>query len=272
MPTDLNLPQLTSIALEVARSAAAYVSTGYRSRPATTSKLNDADLVTRFDQESERLIRRALTERTPTIPIVAEEQGGVADERPTWFCDPVDGTMNFAHGHPCFAVSIGLMRAGVPLAGAVVAPALHAEWHGFVGGGAFRNGVACKVSPTARLSESLVSTGFSPALRGRGPAEDNQAAHARVLPRVRDIRRCGSAAIDLCFVADGTYEAHWERLLYPWDTAAGSALVLAAGGRVTDLRGGPADLTRGYVLASNALVHTDLIDLLAIDGAPSEVR
>jgi myo-inositol-1(or 4)-monophosphatase len=267
MRNDLDLPRLTAIALDTARSAAQWVQRGHRSHPAYERKQSDADLVTRFDLESEQLIRKLLGERTPEIPIVGEEQGGTADERPTWFCDPIDGTTNFAHGHAFYAVSIGLMRAGTPLLGAVVAPALHCEWHGYTGGGAFRNGVACQVSSTTLLSDALVGTGFSPVLRRLGHPEDNLAAFTRVSPHVRDLRRCGSAALDLCMVADGTFDAYWERRLAPWDIAAGAALVLAAGGRISSLTGGACDFSRGYLLASNPHVHLPLITLLAPDGA-----
>jgi len=267
----LDFAQLAHIALDTAREAAQGVLLGYRSRPATQTKQSETDLVTRFDLESEQLIRQRLTERTPHIPIVGEEQGGEADERPTWFCDPIDGTTNFAHGHPFFCVSIGLMRAGVPLVGAVVAPVLGTEWYGYVRqgdapGAVFRNGQACQVSGTAQLWRSLVATGFSPVRRHIGPPEDNIPALTRVGPQVRDIRRCGSAALDLCLVADGTYEAYWERRLSAWDVAGGAALVLAAGGEITDLTGAAPDLTRGYLLASNAHVHSALIELLKLDG------
>lgn len=133
MSQELDLSHLTSIALTTARAAAQWVERGYRTHPSYERKLSDADLVTRFDVESEQLIRRMLAEQTPHVPIVGEEQGGEADARPTWFCDPIDGTANFAHGHPFYAVSIGLMREGVPLLGAVVAPALKCEWYGYVG-------------------------------------------------------------------------------------------------------------------------------------------
>lgn len=274
MTDDLDLPRLTAIALDTARSAAQWILRGHRSHPSYERKRSDADLVTKFDLESEQLIRRMLGERTPEIPIVGEEQGGDPDERPTWFCDPIDGTTNFAHGHAYYGVSIGLMRAGVPLAGVVVAPSLHCEWHGFVStgstrGGAFRNGAPCSVSSTRTLSDALVGTGFSPVTRKLGHPEDNLAAFTRVSPRVRDLRRCGSAALDLCMVAEGTYEAYWERQLSPWDIAAGAALVLAAGGSITNLRGGTCDFSRGYLLASNGHVHAELIASLAPDGAPT---
>jgi myo-inositol-1(or 4)-monophosphatase len=269
MPADLDLPRLTSAALTVAREAAQLVLEGYRSRPAVQRKASYADLVTQYDLASERVIRQRLAELTPEIAIVGEEQGGDVGDEPTWLCDPIDGTVNFAHGHPFFCVSIGLLHRGEALAGAVVAPALQLEWHGFRGGGAFRNGEPCSVSQAVGLADALVATGISPVMRRHGHPEDNLAAFCRVTPAVRDIRRCGSAALDLTFVADGTYEAYWERRLSPWDVAAGAALVLSAGGRITDLLGGAYDLTRGYVLASNGHVHDALLSLLRPEGTPT---
>jgi myo-inositol-1(or 4)-monophosphatase len=267
--THLDLAALTRIALDVARTAGQLVLAGWRSHPAVERKLSYADLVTRFDLESEQCIRQLLGERTPSIPIVGEEQGGSADDRPTWVCDPIDGTVNFAHGHAYFAVSIGLLQQGQPLVGAVVAPALQTEWYGYLGGGAFRNGAPCHVSSNGSLPDALVGTGFSPVMRLHGHPEDNVAASGRVMPQVRDIRRCGSAALDLCMVAEGTYDAYWERRLAPWDSAAGATLVLAAGGRLTSLVGGPHDLSRGYLLATNGHVHDALLPLVSVDGLPT---
>ena len=257
--TSAELEKLARIALEVAQEAAAMVMTAYRSDIEPSEK-GRADLVTEYDVKSERLIRARLAERTPGLPIVGEEEGGTADG-PTWYCDPIDGTTNFVHGHPFFCVSIGLLDRNTPLAGAVVAPALGTRWHGFVGGGAFRDGKPCKVSDTLLLSEALVGTGFPPAASRGGP-EDNVDTFRRVLPHTRGIRRCGAAALDLCMVADGTYEAFWERRLNAWDVAAGAALVLAAGGTITDLRGEPPDLKIGHILASNGHVHEALLALL----------
>jgi myo-inositol-1(or 4)-monophosphatase len=271
MTAELDIAKLTAAALTVAREAAQLVLEGYRSRPAVQRKASYADLVTQYDLQSERVIRQRLGELTPEIAIVGEEEGGDVGDTPTWFCDPIDGTVNFAHGHPFFCVSIGLMYRGLPLAGAVVAPALQLEWHGFSGGGVFRNGERCSVGQPVELPDALVATGISPVMRRHGHPEDNLAAFCRVTPAVRDIRRCGSAALDLTFVADGTYDAYWERRLAPWDIAAGAALVLAAGGRITDLLGGAYDLTRGYVLASSGHVHEALLELLRPEGAPTRV-
>lgn len=268
------LAQATQAALIVAREAGALVLKGYRSRPSYERKQSYADLVTEHDLASERLIRQRLAELTPDIAIVGEEQGGTPSDAPTWYVDPIDGTVNFAHGHPFFAVSLGLLDHGHAVAGVIVAPALGVEWHGFVGdsklgAGCFRNGQACGVSPTSVLSDGLIATGFSPLMRQHGHPEDNVKAFERVMPEVRDLRRAGSAALDLVLVADGTYDAYWERRLGPWDLMAGVALVQAAGGRITSLTGGKADLSRGYLLASNGHLHDALLPLLSADGEPT---
>jgi myo-inositol-1(or 4)-monophosphatase len=260
---------LIDIGRRVAREAAELVLSGFRSRPSYQRKSSYADLVTQFDLASERLIRARLAELSPGITVVGEEEGGSAGEGPAWFADPIDGTVNFAHGHPFFAVSLGLMQRGVPLLGTVVAPALQVEWHAIVGQGAFRNDSPCRVSDSDTLADSLLATGISPVTRFDGHPENNMAAISRVTPAVRDIRRCGSAALDLCMVADGTYEAYWERRLSAWDVAAGAALVLAADGRITDLLGQAYDLTHGYIIASNGRVHDALVELVRPDGAPT---
>jgi myo-inositol-1(or 4)-monophosphatase len=253
------LEQLTGFALEVADAAAAFVLRAHRTEVPSTEK-GRADLVTEYDVKSEQLIRRMLQERTPELAVVGEEQGGVADG-PTWYCDPIDGTTNFVHGHPFFCVSVGLCERGAALAGAVVAPALQLRWHGYQGGGAFRNGEPCRVSDTLLLSEALIATGFHPMSANSHPG-DNVDSFRRVLPHVRGIRRCGSAALDLCMTADGTYDAYWERSLNAWDTAGGAAIVLAAGGKITNLRGGAPDLAIGHILASNDHIHEAILALL----------
>jgi myo-inositol-1(or 4)-monophosphatase len=258
--TPERLDQLTGIALEVAEQAAAHVAQAYRKAVRASEKAR-SDLVTRYDVESEQLIRSRLRELTPDLPMVGEEEGGRADG-PTWFCDPIDGTTNFVHGHPFFCVSLGLLDGAQPLLGAVVAPALGVRWYGAVGRGAYRDGEPCRVSDTRALSQALIATGFHPRSQG-SPPHDNIGSFATILPATRGIRRCGSAAIDACMVADGTYDAYWERLLNTWDVAGGAALVLAAGGRLTDLRGAPADLSVGHVLLSNGHVHDELLALLA---------
>jgi myo-inositol-1(or 4)-monophosphatase len=255
------MDELLEIAREVAANAAAVVMKGYRASVEATEK-GRADLVTEYDLASERLIREQLTARTPRIPIVGEEQGGTLGEELTWVCDPIDGTTNFVHGLQFFCVSIGLHERGRAVLGAIVAPALGLSWYGGEQLGAFRQAgsapaQACRVSRTSVLGAALVGTGFHPASRGK-PPHDNLASHASVMQHVQDIRRCGSAALDLCMVADGTYDAYWERFLNPWDLMAGVAIVQAAGGRVTHVDGGPVDLRTGHLLASNGLIHDAL--------------
>ena len=261
--TPERLDQLTAIALDVAEEAAALVARAYRTAVRADEKAR-SDLVTRFDLESEQLIRARLLQRTPELPVVGEEEGGRADG-PTWYCDPIDGTTNFVHGHPFFCVSLGLLDGTRPILGAVVAPVLDVRWYGAVGRGAYRNGHPCRVSETRTLADALLGTGFHPRSQG-SPPHDNIGSFATILPETRGIRRCGSAAIDACMVADGTYDAYWERLLNSWDVAGGAAIALAAGARLSNLRGDPADLHIGHVLLSNGHVHDELLALLARAG------
>jgi myo-inositol-1(or 4)-monophosphatase len=228
-------------------------------RPAANKK-GPVDLVTEFDLRSEQHLRNRLLELTPEIPLLAEERGGSDVEGLCWYCDPLDGTTNFVHGHPFFAVSIGAMDQRVPIAGVVVAPVLNLTWVGSQNGPATRNGEPCQVSQTEILDEALFATGFPPDRRYE--PQNNFLAWANVKKRARGVRRCGSAAIDLCFVADGTYDGYWERSLHTWDLAAGAAIVLAAGGKVTALDGSLARLDTGNVVATNGRIHSPLVDLL----------
>jgi myo-inositol-1(or 4)-monophosphatase len=252
--------ELIRIAREAARASGRLLLEAHRSRPDTREK-RPHDLVTAFDLESEALLRQRLSGAAPGIGFVAEEGGGHVGEGACWYCDPLDGTTNFVHGHPCWAVSVGLLDArGRPRLGVVRAPALGIEWWGIVGGRALRDGAACHVSETARLDEALLATGFPPD-RSAAPA-NNLDAFCRVMQRARGIRRCGSAAIDCCFVADGTYDGYWERGLHPWDYAGGCAVALAAGAVLTDLSGEPADLRVGDVVLTNGRVHDELLELV----------
>ena len=269
---------LASMALLVAEEAATLVAAGHRSRPRPDEK-GRHDLVTEFDRASERLLIARLSSLSPGIPVVGEETSAAQTQgRPglVWYVDPLDGTTNFVHGHPFWCVAVGLTEDERPVAGAVVAPMLGLRWRGFVApraersrasppspreSTAFRNGAPCSVSETGDLDHALVATGF-PAVRDRAP-HDNFDAFIAVKRVVQGVRRCGSAAIDLCMVADGTYDAYWERSLHVWDTVAASAIVLGAGGEVTALDGSAPDYHVGHVLASNGLLHRPLLARLA---------
>ncbi len=268
--TPAELESLTQALLSAARDAAAFLRAGYRSRPRPSSKSAEADLVTEFDKASEALLTRVLAASLPGVPVVGEETASLPTSPLAGlavYVDPLDGTTNFVHGHPCFSVSVGAAVDDEPIAGAIVAPVLGVEWHGFVSearSASYRDGVPCRVSSTARLGDALVATGFPTKYDGSVPT--NFAAFERVQRKARGVRRCGSAAIDLCFVADGTYDAYWERKLKPWDLVGGSALVRAAGGRVSSVGGTAPSWHEGSVLASNGAIHDLVVAELEPEG------
>ena len=255
----LDAQQLASLALQVARQAGAHALSGFR-KPMRVVHKGAIDLVTDFDTTTEHIVREALTRLTADIPVMAEEEGGSEAGERIWYVDPIDGTTNYAHGHPFWCVSIGLMQAGQPVAGAVVAPALQIEWVGWHHGTASRNAEPCAVSKQLLLSEALLATGFP---YDRQTSPDNNFGPFVALKRiVQGIRRCGSAAIDLCLVADGTYDGYWERKLKPWDLTAGTAIVQAAGGRVSAFDGSAPEVRSGNLVATNRRIHAALLEAL----------
>lgn len=247
----------------IARSAAAELMRGFR-RGAKVEFKGPVDLVTEFDRRSEAVIRERVAAELPGIALVAEEGGGEAGEgRPTLYADPLDGTTNFAHGHPVFSVSLGLVEEGAgATVGVVYAPVLRWMWSGVVGDGASRDGEAIGVSACDELQRALLATGFP---YDRRTSEENNFAQFVEVERnfAQGVRRLGSAACDLCLVADGTYDGYWERKLSPWDLAAGVAIVRAAGGMVTAFDRSPVNVRSGSVVASNGRVHEALIAALA---------
>jgi myo-inositol-1(or 4)-monophosphatase len=217
------------------------------------------DLVTDADRASEELIVARIRAAYPNASILGEESGafsGRADER--FIVDPLDGTTNYAHGYPLFCVSIAYECGGRVEAGAVFAPLLDTLFAARRGGGATRDGVPIHVSAIDDIDRALVCTGFHPDDYPR-----NGAHFALVSQHAQAVRRDGSAALDLAFVAAGIYDAFWEFDLGAWDIAAGALLIEEAGGRVGALGGGPLDLTHGSVLASNGTLHEALQGLLA---------
>ncbi len=257
-----DLPRLLDLALDAARAAAALAQRGWRNHPASRHK-GSIDLVTQYDLDSEALLRKRLA--VASLPIVGEENGGERSDdpsTPTWYVDPIDGTTNFVHGHPFWCVSVGLAAAGRPLLGVVVAPSLGVEWTGVVGERVARRGdETCAVSDVDCLEEALLATGF-PYDRRTSP-DNNFDAFVAIKRKCQAVRRCGSAAIDLCLVADGTYDGYWEKKVRPWDVAAGSAILLAAGGAVTDYVGAPTHVTDGVIVATNGRIHASLVAELA---------
>jgi myo-inositol-1(or 4)-monophosphatase len=219
------------------------------------------DMVTVADRESEAHVIRELERGFPGHLIVAEEGGGSApgpgNPRDVWYVDPLDGTTNFVHGFPSFSVSMALYRAGRPVVAVVHAPALSETFHAHAGGGAFSATRKLQVSPVRRLIDALVATGFACVRDGVRP--DNLENFSRLTRETQGVRRTGSAALDLAYVAAGRFDAFWEFRLSPWDLAAGALLVRVAGGRVTDVDRGDGWLTGGSIVATNGPLHEPLL-------------
>jgi myo-inositol-1(or 4)-monophosphatase len=226
------------------------------------TKSDDTDLVTRFDREAEAIIVEGLRARYPHHRILAEEGGERPGQHdaPCWIIDPLDGTTNFAHGLPLFSVSIACVVDGLVRVGVVLAPAMGWRFAAVRGQGATLNGRTIGVSQTASLDAALLTTGF-PYDRRTSPA-NNLAQFVAFKKRVRGIRRLGSAALDLSLVAAGRFDGYWEMKLKPWDIAAGTLICEEAGGYVTNWSGGPMDLYRGEVLATNRLLHEPMLSIL----------
>lgn len=246
------LPACELIALEAGEIAMR----GYRAGTEVRKK-GAIDLVTEYDLACEAHIVARLQRAYPGMRVVGEEghraSDSVGDDELVFYVDPIDGTMNYAHGHPFFCVSIGLCRGGVPLLGVIHAPALAVTWRGGGDVKTTRNQESCRVAESTEPIDFLCATGFP---RDRASNPDNN-YHEFVLTknRVRGVRRCGSAALDLALVADGTYDVYWEQRLAPWDVAAGAALVIAAGGRVTGYDHSPVDVRGGAVIAASQAAY-----------------
>lgn len=257
--------ELLDIAREVALAAGRLV---LRRRAegveVAASKSSPEDIVTHADRESEALIRSLLAEARPDDGFLGEEGGADAGSSGlTWVVDPIDGTVNFLYGIPHYAVSIAVVE-GEPepatwraLAAAVVNPAVGEVFTATAGGGAFLGTDPIRVAPASDLSQCLVGTGFSYSARQR---LDQAAIVAKLIGRVRDIRRMGTASLDLCAVACGRLNAYYERGLKPWDHAAGALVALEAGASVRGLRGAAA--TGEFLLTAEPAVATQLENLL----------
>jgi myo-inositol-1(or 4)-monophosphatase len=255
-PTDKNQAPFVPLMIEMAREAGALLMTFFN-RNIKIEYKGDADLVTAADRASELLIRERIRQHWPEHDILGEEQGLTSrgsDYR--WYVDPLDGTTNFAHGFPVFCVSLALEHRGRRIAGVVYDPTRQEMFTAEQGRGAYLNGEPIHVSRVANLSESLVATGFPSHKRHKNP---NIYFYHQITLRSHGVRRAGSAALDLCYVAAGRLEAFWEFNLNPWDTAAGVLLVEEAGGRVTDFADGAFNIDSRETLSSNRLIHPALL-------------
>lgn len=254
--------ELLGVAIAAAEEAARLLA---NARPQDIrTKSDPRDLVTEWDVRSEELIRRVLAERTPGVPILGEEAGGQGGRTTAtrWVVDPIDGTVNFAHGLPYWAISIAAEDGGRVVAGVVHAPALGWRNTASLGHGARdERGQLLRVSAIASLQQALLVSGF-PYDRATHPV-NNFAEWEHFQRRAGACRRLGAASLDLCSVARGWLDGYWERRLSPWDIAAGGVIVSEAGGTVTDTQGGGFDPHLGEVVASNGAIHEVLIQELA---------
>ena len=225
-----------------------------------------ANFVTAADRKAEEILREELAKARPGYGFVGEETGrhDGSDATHLWIVDPLDGTTNFLHGIPQFAISVALEREGAIVAGLIYNPATDEMFLAERGKGAFLNDKRLRVAGRRRLADSVVSCGL-PHL-GRGDLELNRREMAAVQEKVAGLRRFGSAALDLAFIAAGRFDGYWERGLSPWDMAAGILLVREAGGYVTDLQGKETMLTTGDIIAGNETIHRDLLGALRAVG------
>jgi myo-inositol-1(or 4)-monophosphatase len=230
------------------------------------------DLVTEADKASERLLVERLSAVLPEASILAEEGSGVERSATLrWVVDPLDGTTNYAHGYPVFSVSIALERDGAIHLGVVLDPTRNECFTALRGQGALLNGQPIQVSATPNLDAALLVTGFPYDVRTT--ARDNLTQFRQFLKTAQGIRRGGSAALDLCYVACGRFDGFWEESLSPWDMAAGVLIVQEAQGRVTGYLGGAPDIESGHILATNGRIHdamqSILVEIEREGGLPS---
>ena len=225
-----------------------------------------ANFVTAADRKAEEILREELAKARPGYGFIGEESGRHegSDVTHRWIVDPLDGTTNFLHGIPQFAISVALERENAIVAGLVYNPATDDMFLAERGKGAFLNDTRLRVAGRRRLADSVVACGL-PHL-GRGDLDLNRREMVAVQEKVAGLRRFGSAALDLAFIAAGRFDGYWERGLASWDMAAGILLVREAGGYVTDLQGKEAMLTTGDIIAGNETIHRDLLSILRAAG------
>jgi myo-inositol-1(or 4)-monophosphatase len=266
-PHDALHRELLELARDLATRAGAIQRDRYETELHIDTKSATIDLVTEVDRACEALIVEGIQSARKNDAILAEEGHGGDDANAAirWIIDPLDGTTNFAHGFPRFCVSIGVEQDGERVVGVVVDPLLDERFEAVRGEGAWLGSRRLRVSREAELGRSLVATGF--AYDVHRSEDDNLESFRNVVKNARGIRRDGSAALDLCYVAAGRLDAYWELKLHPWDVAAGFLIVEEAGGHISDFRKGPPDRSGRQVVATNGAVHDQLIAQL-VPGKP----
>lgn len=248
------------VALRAAEEAGA-IQRSMLDRKKEVAYKGEINLVTEVDKRCETRIIEIIRGVFPEHNILTEETPMAETGSPfKWIVDPLDGTTNYAHGYPIFSVSIALEREGEVLLGVVFDPTRGEQFIARKGEGAFLNGKRIVVSETESLNRALLSTGFPYDLR---ESRENNVDHFnRFIFAAQAVRRDGSAALDLCYVAAGRFDGFWELKLHPWDVAAGTLMVEEAGGRVTDFSGNPASIYHRQILASNGRIHDEMLRIL----------
>ena len=257
---------MLDFAIETAREAGRVLAERFGRASLEVQHKGDIDLVTESDLAAERLIVERIRSYYPRHAILAEESGaseheGAGRSAYKWIIDPLDGTTNYAHGYPCFCVSIALEEAGELIIGVVYDPTRDEMFAAERGGGATLNGRRIHVSETGDLNEAMVCTGFPYDVRGRG---DFAHHFANFIMHAQSVRRDGSAALDLAYVACGRFDGFWEEGLRPWDVAAGVVLIKEAGGHVSRYDNTPFDIYAPPIMASNGLVHEAMMRVLGM--------
>ncbi len=258
--TDRELREFERVACEAARDAGGYLAERFRSAGVQVRRKGLNDFVTECDHEAEARVKRILSARYPDHAILAEEGSPDAGRAPyRWIVDPLDGTTNFIHGVPTFAVSIGMEDPDGLAAAAIYEPVRDELFHGRRGGGAFLNGRPVRCSKPPADNESLIATGFP--FRELSRLDAYLRTFEDFVRTTAGIRRAGSAAIDLAYVACGRYDGFWEIGLSAWDVAAGTLLVREAGGVVTDVTGGDRAVTTGDIVAAGPELHGKMLEV-----------
>lgn len=256
----MNDADYLSVAIEIAREAGEILRQ-FHHRDVEVEYKGSFDIVTIADRTAEELVIRKLKERFPTHSIIGEEGGGVDnDSEYVWHVDPLDGTTNFAHGYPWFAVSIGLEKNGESIAGVVYNPITEELFAAEKGSGAYLNNRRITVSDIQSIEQGLFATGFPASKRKENP---NVYYFHQFSVLTHGCRRAGSAALDLCSVACGRFEGFWEFGLKSWDVSAGAVIVTEAGGKITSMTGEPHRSGDPDMLASNSAVHAETLALFA---------
>jgi myo-inositol-1(or 4)-monophosphatase len=260
------MSEYLDLAVEAATRAGAFLRGRFGQR-LVIEKKGAINIVTDADRKSEKMIREMIFSRFPSHRFKAEEGTEAGGESPfLWLVDPLDGTTNYAHGFPVYCVSVALVKESdlsdesEILAGCIYNPNLEECFTAERGGGAFLNGKAIEVSKTLKLDDAFLATGFPYDIRTS--EETNLREFAAFAVTARAIRRAGSAALDLAYLACGRFDGYWEQKLSPWDIAAGVLLVEEAGGRVTSWKGQKSDIFKGDIVASNGRVHDEMLSVL----------